>query len=171
MAADTMVTRKIGKIFQGGFPKKRDAIKIGDSGMYPGYIFTMRATNTTAYLFNSADYTNSGYAPVGVLDDKPGQALDTAYTITTDFVEYFAIGDNVDVAIYAIPATPAPSYNVGDIIVASTIDGFGLKWLQWSGTEYTSEITASPLLKIGKCIEYRAGSTTDAKIIKVNLSS
>ena len=170
MTADTYLSRHFGKIFQGGFAKKRDAIKIGEANMYPGYIFTMRATNTTAYLFNSTDYTGSGYTPAGILDDKPGQALDTAYTITTDFVEYFAIGDNVDVAIYAIAATPAPSYNVRDIIVASTTDGYGKKWTQWSGTEYTSEITASPILKIGKVIEYRAGSTTDAKIIKINLS-
>ena len=170
MAADTFLTRHFGRVFQGGFIKKRPPLIIGESAMYPGYIFTTRATATTAYLYNSGDYTSSGYMPAGVLDDKPGQALDTAYTITTDMCEYFAIGDNVDVAIYVISATPAPSYEIGSVIVASSTDGYGQRWTKWTGTEYTSEITANPILKIGVAKEYRAGSTSDAKILVVNLS-
>ena len=169
MAADSFATRKFGSVFRGGFKKIREPVYIAEAGQYPGFIFSLRNGNSDAYLFNQADYSGSAYMATGILDCKPGHAIDTVYTVG-DFCEYFAIGDDVDVAIYVINATPAPSYNIGDIIVASTTDGYGQKWA--TGLLNTSyDYLASPLCKIGKVsMEMRAGSTSDAKIITVNLS-
>ena len=171
MAADTFVSRNLGDVYAGRNWVRHDAIEIGEAGMYPGMIFTERESQGVAYLYNAQDWVDSGYRPAGILGLENGHALDTVYTLY-DIVEPFYIGDDTEVYVLVISASPAPKYKKGTDIVASGTDGYGQAWTEYGSipTAYY-DYTTSPLLKVGKCREYRLGSTTDAKIIRMSLSS
>lgn len=165
MTSDTFVSLNLADVRCGGNTEKSEAFNVGEANMYPGYIVTLRATTTTIYLYKEQDYVDNGYMPAGVLDLKDGQALDTAYTVTTDQVEIWEVGKGAVVYVHCIAATPAPSYQKGKIITASATDGYGKIFAYTDGTDYLS----APLLAIGHVDEYKAGSTSDTKLVKVVL--
>ena len=171
MAADTFVSRNLGDVYAGRDWVRHDPVEIMEALMYPGMIFTERDANGLAYLYNAQDWVDSGYRPVGILGLENGHALDTTYTIG-DLVEPFYIGDDTEVYVLVISATPAPKYKKGTDIVASATDGYGQAWTEYGAIPSAYyDYTTSPVLKVGRCREYRLGSTTDAKIIKMSLSS
>lgn len=164
MASDTFTNRYLSGVFAGGDSRRAPKVaQVSEALIYPGFIISVR--NLKAYLYNNGDYAANGYYPSGIADLMDGHVLDTAYTITTDILEYFAIGQDTDVWVHCIAATPAPTYGEGYTIIASGTDGYGMVFSYTDGTSYTD----SPLLKIGKVVEYRAGSTTETKLVKVNL--
>lgn len=166
MTSDTYLSRNLGQCYAGGSSRRQKAMKTGEAGIYPSYIITKRNTNTTMYLFKIDDYAVTGYMPSGIADLMDGHEIDTVYA-SGALVEWFMIGQDTDVYVHVINANPAPSYEIGDDIVASTTDGYGQKY---GGFSTAKDYTASPLLKIGKAAEYRAGSTSDTKLLKVNLA-
>ena len=171
MAADTFVSRNLGDVYAGRDWVRHDPVEIMEALMYPGMIFTERDSSGFAYLFNRQDWVDSGYRPVGILGLENGHALDAAYT-AGDLVEPFYIGDDAEVYMYVIADSPAPKYKKGTTIVASGTDGYGMAWTEYGAIPSAYyDYTTSPLLRIGICREYRAGSTSDAKIVKVSLSS
>jgi hypothetical protein len=164
MANDDFATLNLTSIYAGGSQERESPVQIGEAGMYPGYICTKRNTDNIGYLFNSSDYPT--YVPCGILDLNAGHALDVAYTITTDRVEYFKIGQDTEVWMYCKADANATYYQDGMIIVASATDGYGMIFVYASTNAYT----ISPILAIGKVAQYKAGSTAYDKIVRVNLS-
>lgn len=165
MTADSYDSLNIADTRCGGNTETSDAFTCGEAGIYPSYIVTHRATTNTIYLFNESDYSASGYWPCGVVNLMDGQALDTAYD-SGDDVEIWEVGCNAIIYVHCIAATPAPTYSKNVVIVASATDGYGKPFAYTAGTDYL----VSPLLKIGRVHERKAGSTTDAKLIKVRMS-
>jgi hypothetical protein len=165
MTSDTFSSKNLGSVYAGlGEPKGKTRPKlVYDSSTYPGYVVRTDSSDR----WNLAK--NSDKSQDAVIDTCRDHGLDTAFTIYSgtvpDVVEGYRIGGGDVVWTYYVAVSPAVNLLPGDILVTSATDGMTMKFSYTDGTD----ITDAPLNIVGRCVDIVTGSTSDNKLVKVQL--
>lgn len=159
--SDTFASKYIGAVYAGeaGKETQREVVRVGEAGIYPGYC--VRVSGDYMYLNKNSDKVKGGICNCMLAHD-----LDTAYTITTDYANWFACGDNVDVWAFWLAQSPATTLVPGDVLVVGATDGFLDKFAYADGTDITDSAT---LIGPYTCTQNVTGSTTANKLVRVHI--
>jgi hypothetical protein len=160
MTSDTFKSKHYGSVFCGeaGHEARARLRKIGEAGVYPGYVIRVH-TDNFIYLAQQSDAIVSGVAAA-----MEGYDLDTVYTSGVA-IEYYAKGSGMRVYVFLVAASPAPAPQPGNDCYISTTDGMVMVYAYADGTNYTDSV----LGRVGTFDEYVLGSVTDNKLIAVIL--
>lgn len=157
MADDTYAARSINDVLAGGQNQLTNHVVVAASEtIYPGYAIYI--SQGKAYAAKSSDAKFSGVAALKVDHD-----IDTAYT-AGELIPYFPKGEDVDVWMYLQATTPSEAAAVDEGMPAKLGSEDGKVSLDVA----TNGSTA--LTHVGHFKSYNAGSATEDKLVKVNLS-
>lgn len=157
MTSDTFASKLLGRVYAGlGEPKAKAKPRIvAEASTYPGYV--VRVSSEQWYLAKNSDKSQDA-----VLEAPVDHGLDTAFTAGSSVAEGYIIGGGDMVYVYYVAVSPAVNLVPGDILVTSATDGMVMKFAYTDGTD----ITDSPLNKVGRCMDTITGSTSDNKLVK-----
>lgn len=158
MASDTFATKRVSKVYVSG-DKRTESVVAGEAGIYPGYIIRI-ASDEKAYLCN-----NSDGQPSGIVEVPIGADLDTVIA-SGDMLEFYRIGQDTEVWMFLLYASPLAAIRDGELITTSATDGKGMKWAYTD----TAEATDSNAFNVGRASIVDTGHLTEDHLIKVNLA-
>lgn len=153
MTSDTFVSKHYNSVYAGGDSRRQKVVRCGEAGIYPGY--GIRVVNSVAYLSKQSDDHISGVA-----DLKVGHALDTVYASGT-LIEWFRVGQDTEVYVYLLAASPAVQVDEGEDCIISATDGMFASGDDNTDLNYVA----------GHFCEYSAGHVTDNLLVKITLSA
>ena len=162
MTSDTFASRLIADVYAG--PSNVNVVKsrlyqVGEAGIYPGYAVRV-GSDMKVYLAKASDKKVSGIAAL-----KAGHEIDTAYTITTDYIEIYEVGSGMEVWAFLLGASPLAPCLPGDQCHLSATDGCVEVFAYTDGTD-TSD---SHILHMGRFLDYSAGHATDELLVRISL--
>lgn len=163
MTSDTFANRGIGDVYYSGNPRRQKAVKVGTGEtIKPGY--AIYVSNGVAYAAKSTDPYISGIACC-----MDGHEIDTAYTSTSgseENIEYYGKGQDTEVWAFLVASSPAVTIDEGELLVVSSTDGMFTLWSYASGAEETDTLS-----KAVRSRDYKAGSASDNKLVRISLSA
>lgn len=158
MADDTFADRGIGSVLAstGNFKRKSAVVAAGET-IKPGYAIYIAAGKM--YAAKAADAKWSGVAV-----ERPGDELDTAYTVG-ELVPYYPRQQDIECWMYMVKQTPsATAFDEGMKACLSTTDGMISKF-SYAGA--SADFTDM----VGVFRQYGAGSTSANKLVKVHIAA
>jgi len=157
MTDDTFASRDLANVLAGGTNQLTNHVIVASGEtIYPCHAIYI--SQGKAYAAKSSDAKFSGVAAL-----KVDQEIDTAYT-AGEMIPYFPKGEDVDVWMYLQATTPSEA--------AAVDEGMPAKLGSEDGKVALDVATdgSTALTHVGHFKSYNAGSATDDKLVKVNLS-